>query len=525
MYEAFYECSERPFAAAPNAARYFPSNAIEQARQNLARVIERSEGTGLVIGPAGTGKTLLLEVLAAEFRARLATVLLANGRLNTVRALLQAILFELNMPYRHMDESELRLSLVERITRQKSEQAPGLLLLVDEAHSLPLRLLEELRMLTNLTHAGSPQVRLVLAGSSKLEERFASPRLESFAQRLATRCYLESMSHDETLGYVRAQIESVGGRPSNVFEEAALTAVHRATDGIPRLINQVCDHSLLLGFLNGVRPVTAELIEESWADLQQLPAPWNAQPTVRVAGTRVVEFGGLDDTIDEMPDAIPFPSTARPAMASPSTKDFRTVAASPEDQLELLEGHLQELEEDFQPAAAQSTEIELVFRGNGLFGDGFAEEEVVLDRYASLEADLFDRRLVVASREGAELGQMLAQHVRQPAEATLPIRAEIATPDVSQVDDTVLDNILREVEQFDTNQFGTAIAAPTHQTASQPRQDWVAADDQHHYLDDAESDADMIVVEDEPQRTVRHVPAPLVKKQEYRQLFAKLRRG
>ena len=90
MYEAFYECSERPFAAAPNAARYFPGNAIEQARQNLARVIERSEGTGLVIGPAGTGKTLLLEVLAAEFRARLATVLLANGRLNTVRALLQA---------------------------------------------------------------------------------------------------------------------------------------------------------------------------------------------------------------------------------------------------------------------------------------------------------------------------------------------------------------------------------------------------------------------------------------------------
>lgn len=524
MYEAFYECSERPFAAAPNATRYFPGSAIEQSRQNLARVIERSEGTGLIIGPAGTGKTLLLEVLAAEFRPRLATVLLANGRLNTVRALLQAVLFELNMPYRHMDESELRLSLVERITRQKSEQAAGLLLLVDESHSLPLRLLEELRMLTNLTHAGSPQVRLVLAGSSKLEERFASPRLESFAQRLATRCYLESLSHDETLGYIRSQIESVGGRPSNVFEDAALTAVHRATDGIPRLINQVCDHALLLGFLNGVRPVTAELIEESWADLQQLPAPWNAQPTVRVAGTRVVEFGGLDEASDEMPEAIPFPSTARPAAAS-SANDYRTVATSPEDQLELLEGHLQELEEDYQPAAAQPTEIELVFRGNGLFGDGFAEEEVVLDRYASLEADLFDRRLVVASREGAELGQMLAQHVRQPAEATLPIRAEVATPVANQVEESVLNNILREVAQFDTDQFGTVIATPTQQTASQPRHERVAAEDQHHYLDDAESDADMIVIEDEPQRTVRHVPAPLVKKQEYRQLFAKLRRG
>ena len=136
--------------------------------------------------------------------------LLSSGRLSTRRALLQAILFELGQPYRGMDEGELRLALVDYLTA--GEDCPqGMVLLVDEAHTLPLRLLEEIRMITNLVRDGQPAVRLVLAGGCVLEERFASPKLESFSQRIVARCYLESFNRTETQQYIRAQIDAAGG--------------------------------------------------------------------------------------------------------------------------------------------------------------------------------------------------------------------------------------------------------------------------------------------------------------------------
>ena len=149
-------------------------------------------------------------------RDRFRVAMLASARLCTRRALLQNILFELKLPYRDRDEGELRLSLIDAL--EPSDECPhGMLLIVDEAHMLPLRLLEEIRMITNLVRQGQPRVRLVLAASMVLDERMASPRLESFNQRVAARCYLQSMNRDETCGYIRAQIGAVGGNPDRVF--------------------------------------------------------------------------------------------------------------------------------------------------------------------------------------------------------------------------------------------------------------------------------------------------------------------
>src|SRR5262245_30152796 len=107
MYESHFHFRERPFAAAPQAAAYVPSANFEHARQSLVRCVERAEGVGLAIGSAGTGKTLLCQLLADQFRqenrdqsSRFYTVLLASARLHTRRSLIQNILFELNLPYR-----------------------------------------------------------------------------------------------------------------------------------------------------------------------------------------------------------------------------------------------------------------------------------------------------------------------------------------------------------------------------------------------------------------------------------------
>ncbi len=242
MYEGFFGFHKRPFAAVPQTDLYYPAKAIEAARQTLFRCVQRTEGPCLVIGPAGTGKTLLCELLLEQFKDELAVVLLSSGGLTTRRGLWQAILFALGQPYRGMDEGELRLSLIDYLTL--GEHCPhGMLLLVDEAHTLPSRLLEEVRTMTNLVVAGQPQVRLVLVGAPVLEERLASPKLESFSQRLAARCYLEALNRTETQAYIHAAIHRAGGT-EQVFPAEACDTVAEATNGVPRLINQLCDHAL-----------------------------------------------------------------------------------------------------------------------------------------------------------------------------------------------------------------------------------------------------------------------------------------
>src|SRR5262245_52614394 len=235
MYESCFQFTHRPFAPAPHADHYVPTSALEQARQTLIRSIERAEGPGLVVGPAGSGKSLLCQVLGKHFRGRFLVALLSSARLCTRRALLQNILFELRLPYRDMDEGELRLALIDHL-QPRSGGPDGLVLIVDEAHTLPLRLLEEIRLLTNVVIDGQSRVRLVLAGGMALEERLANPKLELFQQRIAARCYLQPLGREETIFYIQEQFRRCGGLADSLLTAAAQAAVYTATGGIPRLI-------------------------------------------------------------------------------------------------------------------------------------------------------------------------------------------------------------------------------------------------------------------------------------------------
>jgi type II secretory pathway predicted ATPase ExeA len=297
MYGSDSRLSQRPFVSVPQTDRYFPGTTIEEARRRLVRCIERAEGPALLIGPAGVGKSLLCQVLADQFESELAIVSLASARLCSRRALLQVILFELGLPYRDMEEGELRLSLIDRLASPIDDRA-GMLLLVDEAHNMPFALLEEMRMITNLVRDGQPRVRLVLAGLPTLEERFANPKLECFNQRLAARCYLGALNRVETIQYIRAQIaaSATDPDPDELLTADALEAVYHATDGVPRLINQLCDQALLSAGEAGVEKLSGATIEAAWSELQQLPTPWcGASPGSPTADAAVVEFGCLDD--------------------------------------------------------------------------------------------------------------------------------------------------------------------------------------------------------------------------------------
>lgn len=283
----------RPFLAAPEPSRYFAAAGIEDARRRVSRCIERREGAALIIGAAGVGKSLLVEVLAEQFAGKMQVARLAGAQLCTRRALWQSLLFELDLPYRGMDDGELRLELQAHLAPRNGKPR-SLLLLVDEAHALPARLLEELRTLTNISSGGVPLVSIVLAGGPALEERFAEPQLEAFSQRAATRCYLAPLDRSETIQYVRAQLAAAGADAAAMFAPDALGAIFDATDGLPRLINQLGDQLTWIAEETGMAPLDASVVQQAWAELQQLPTPWDG-PSASPGGEPcdVLEFGVL----------------------------------------------------------------------------------------------------------------------------------------------------------------------------------------------------------------------------------------
>jgi type II secretory pathway predicted ATPase ExeA len=323
-------------------------------------------------------------MLSRQFKKELRVVLLDRGPQETRRGLLQAILHELGQPFRGMDESELRLALADYLTI--ADDCPnGILLVVDEAHGYPLRVLDEMRSLTNVAAAGQPRVRLVLVGSGALEERLASPKLDSFGQRIVARCYLESLNRSETHDYIHDHLRRVGTSAESLFPSEACYSVHRATDGVPRLINQLCDHALLLAYANEERGIKVERVEEAWADLQQLPTPWNGEkPASSGQKADVIEFGSLDGDDDHAPAEHPEPAT--PILRVTADDDLSSLESAepiePAEQIEQIESTLASLDDDFEPAGSIGPEVELVFSDpSNPFSEHFAEEEDVVDRY------------------------------------------------------------------------------------------------------------------------------------------------
>jgi hypothetical protein len=371
--------------------------------------------------------------------------------------------------------------------------------LIDEAHALPGRLLEEVRMITNVVRDAQPRVRLVLAGDRLLEERLAQPRLASLNQRVAARCYVQPFSYDETLSFIRQQLTAVGASHEQPFTAEALSAIYQATDGVPRLVNQLCDHALMMACQACCRRIDAGVIERAWADVQRLPVAHAAAsiaisaPTVKrspgraAASDSVVEFGAL---------------SAEPAMMTQSALGANESSVSAESSVKPPPGTAQRCAAE-QCAAEQCVTEQCVTEQCVTdqcdpFAEPFADEEIIFDRYATSEMEL-PLHARVTSAEGGALAAMLAPFL-QPAR----ILERLRPPHDAQPRTIPLDDAGRS-------------AGEPHVAINElpPRMPHELGEDEN-----------VIVIEEDPQTQIAALGAHgEVRRQEFGQLFAALRRG
>ena len=381
MYESTFQLSRRPFVAMPSADQYFAAQSIENARTAIVRLIDRYEGPAMVIGPVGTGKSLLSQVLADYFRSQCRVALIPSGRICTRRTLLQVLLHDLGLAYQGMEEGELRLSLIDHLT--SLDFCPnGTLLMIDEADALPMALLDELRTMTNLVANGQPCIRLVLFGSPRLEEKFTHPRLESFNQRLAGRFYLEPLNRNETLEYIVTQFDECGGDSALAFSNESLEAIYRATNGVPRMINQLTDHTLILATADGKTFIDQDLVNAAWSDLQQLPAPTPVSFGPSIGADHIIEFGELDaidasEPHDSDASQLADDSSLQNPMATIDEMQRQLTELESDETLPSAESVVEDLPQADPVDQIEETSIHL-HEAIDPFADSFEEEEAIV---------------------------------------------------------------------------------------------------------------------------------------------------
>ena len=260
MYVSFYGLREAPFDVTPDPRFLYLNDCYQDALSALDHGITAREGFVSLIGDAGTGKTTLLRRLLDGLEPRINTVLLLNPRVS-FDEILEYVLLELGVPAGGGDE-RARLARLNELLRDYARAGENVALLIDDAQLLDAEVLQSLHLLAGCEPARDPALQLVLAGQPELDAKLSDPALPGFASRIR----LRALSPPEVHAYVRTRLERAGARDPDLFSAPAVERIAALSDGIPRVVNSLCDAALLSAFTAGSARVDEETVEEVWRD-------------------------------------------------------------------------------------------------------------------------------------------------------------------------------------------------------------------------------------------------------------------
>lgn len=262
MYYSFYNLKENPFSITSDPDFYFSSSRHSEAFSHLIYGIQNRTGIIVMTGEIGTGKTTLCRTLLNRLGQDTKTALVLNPSFSEIQ-LLQLIIKDFGIEGRFRNKFEL-IEALNRFLIDETTAGHNVVLIVDEAQNLKVRQMEQIRLLSNLETEKEKLLQIILVGQPELQNLLRDPALRQVNQRIGVRYHILPLQREELTDYIhhRLLVASAATPPaaSVEFTERAVDLIYQLSQGTPRMINLICDRSLLAGFTRESRIIDEDLV-------------------------------------------------------------------------------------------------------------------------------------------------------------------------------------------------------------------------------------------------------------------------
>ena len=265
MYTQYFGLKERPFKLVPNPHYLYLSRSHEEALAHLAYAVSEGDGFLAVTGEVGTGKTTLCRSFIESLSDDKVVAYIFNPKLDALQ-LLKAINDEFEINSKAKNVKDL-IDILNRFLMEKKQEGKTVILLIDEAQNLSIDVLEQIRLLSNLETTKEKLLQIILVGQPELMDMLDTPELRQLTQRITLRCHLSSLNLKEMTEYIEHRLNLASQKRQVKFTGPAFRAIKKFSNGTPRLVNMVCDRSLLTAFGMNKKKVTAGMVRAAVREL------------------------------------------------------------------------------------------------------------------------------------------------------------------------------------------------------------------------------------------------------------------
>jgi type II secretory pathway predicted ATPase ExeA len=270
MYLEFFKLKEFPFRLTPDSEFLYMSGAHSRAKAYMDYTVWNREGFVVITGEIGSGKTTLIQKLLSELDENVLVAKIFQTQLDEVE-FLQSVLVEFGLNPFNAKKVEL-IDMLNTFLLDNFLQLKQLVLIVDDAHNLSLKVLEEIRMLSGLETRKEKVLHVILVGQPSLNDMLDAPEMEQLLQRVRLRYHIKSLSESDTHDYILHRLRIAGAAdPADIFTPDTFPIIYKYTGGLPRLINTLCDTVMTCGFADNLHTLSTDVVNTAVEELQWLP--------------------------------------------------------------------------------------------------------------------------------------------------------------------------------------------------------------------------------------------------------------